>query len=583
MFSNTDRIHPGSKKLLAYMNELRNFQYQIPTFQRNIVWEENNVKKLWDSICKFYPLGSILIWITDMKLQNHREVGGHPITDEKERSVYNYILDGQQRTTSLLTSLYGGKILSQLGFDPTLYIDLSVDYENEVDDESYKRRFLYKNEIDDTVLVRNRDKALKHKAGVVVKLLEVCEIYPSLQERLFNSEYVNKDFNHPFMKRLGEIYHILTSYELSFIEIQGIQVTEVCQIFERINQAGKPLDIFDIVVAKTFQPDRGDGGFYLRDLIDGFRFDAQFKSRFCKLDEQTYLQIIAVIIMHNIENSSVYNITERYLNEITTDQIRMVWDDTKNAIKKTFEFFENHLHVGSEQLIPFRYFYLSIAAYFYKNDSPDYELLKKYFWYYSFHRDDLLTNTTHLNAQTTALIKSRTNGFVFEKFVIDKRDIRSASYSSRGRLSRAILALLSNARPRDWSDCERDVIVKDSFFDSDKPNLHHIFPTNSEYVLNNKTSSVDSNTLMNIVYITRADNSDISNRNPLDYIRDYDSDEFRKMLPTHLLDEKLLDWAKLGELPDNALEQFIETRVDLVIDRIIGKLDGIEFEVIDTK
>ena len=69
------------------------------------------MKKLWDSIYKFYPLGSILIWKTDVKLQNHRKVGGHVIGGEEfERVQYQYILDGQQRTTSLLTSIYGGEI-----------------------------------------------------------------------------------------------------------------------------------------------------------------------------------------------------------------------------------------------------------------------------------------------------------------------------------------------------------------------------------------------------------------------------------------------------------------------------------------
>ena len=107
----TDRIFPTNKGLTTYLDELLSKNYQIPTFQREVVWEKENVKKLWDSIYKFYPLGSVLIWKTDLKLQNHRQVGGHQITDPNfNRTEYQYILDGQQRTTSLLTSLYGGKI-----------------------------------------------------------------------------------------------------------------------------------------------------------------------------------------------------------------------------------------------------------------------------------------------------------------------------------------------------------------------------------------------------------------------------------------------------------------------------------------
>lgn len=94
----TDRIKPIDKGLITYLEELRNCNYQIPTFQRDVVWQQENVKKLWDSIYKFYPLGSILVWKTDVQLPNHRQIGGHVIDNENfDRAEYQYLLDGQQR------------------------------------------------------------------------------------------------------------------------------------------------------------------------------------------------------------------------------------------------------------------------------------------------------------------------------------------------------------------------------------------------------------------------------------------------------------------------------------------------------
>jgi hypothetical protein len=156
----TDRIKPTDKGITTYLDELKSFTYQIPTFQRDVVWEKENVKKLWDSIYKFYPLGSILVWKTDIKLQNHRHIGGHKIADNHSfSSEFQYLLDGQQRTTSLLTSLYGGSIEGRLGFDPSLYVDLSIENTDETDDEIYKKRFLYWDEIDD------KDGTLKKNTG----------------------------------------------------------------------------------------------------------------------------------------------------------------------------------------------------------------------------------------------------------------------------------------------------------------------------------------------------------------------------------------------------------------------------------
>jgi uncharacterized protein with ParB-like and HNH nuclease domain len=239
-----DRIFPNNKGLTTYLDELLAKNYQIPTFQRDVVWERLNVKKLWDSIYKFYPLGSILIWKTNLKLNNHRQIGGHQITDINfTRTEYQYILDGQQRTTSLLTSLYGGEIEGKPGFDPTIYIDLTIDLKDETDDESYKDRFLFWAEIDDKdgTFRPNTQKKKRYDNGLIIKLIEIKNNFSDVQKKVFQNIEVKNDFNHSYMQELNKIKGVLDNYRISFIEIKGIQVSEVCQIFERINQAGKPL------------------------------------------------------------------------------------------------------------------------------------------------------------------------------------------------------------------------------------------------------------------------------------------------------------------------------------------------------
>ena len=583
----TDRIYPNNKGLTTYLDELLAKNYQIPTFQRDVVWVRFNVKKLWDSIYKFYPLGSILIWKTDLKLQNHRQVGGHPITDTNfTRTEYQYILDGQQRTTSLLTSLYGGSIESQPGFDPTLYIDLTIPLLDETDDESFQNRFLFWSDIDDKNgdFKPNTQKSIKFEKGLIIKLIDIKNNFTNIQSKVFECDIVNKDFNHPYLQELNKIKGVLDNYRISFIEIKGIQVSEVCQIFERINQAGKPLNIFDIVVAKTFRPiqnEKQNDGFYLREIIEDFRkFN---KSEYMNIDDLDYLQILAVLIRQNIKDSGVWNITDRYLNEIKTEHIEQIWDNTKIAILKMFDFFENHLHIKTPHLIPFRYFYFTISSYFYNNDSPNYDFLTTYFWYYSFHNDDLLSNTTHLNKHLDFLQLEKDNKVAsFERFYLDKNTLRNATYSSKGRWSRALLSLYSSMQPKDWEYCDRDVLVQNIFFSTDKPNLHHIFPTNSEYILN-YGNNITNDTLMNIAYLTQITNLDISNKNPLDYIKEYDNPDFENILPTHLLGNEILNWSRSNVMPNNGLELFIESRIDNIIKKLREEIIVQQFDIIDTK
>ena len=583
----TDRIRPTDKGITTYLDELENLDYQIPTFQRDVVWEKENVKKLWDSIYKFYPLGSILVWKTDIKLQNHRKIGGHKISEGTfSRSEYQYILDGQQRTTSLLTSLYGGSIEGQDGFDPSLYIDLTIEDETDTDDDSYKKRFLYWDEINDKEgnFKRNTGRQNKFNAGLIVKLLSIKNNFGSVERSLVESTYEDyTEYDNPIREQLRRLKQVLDNYRLSFIELKGIQVSEVCQIFERINQAGKPLDIFDIVVAKTFRPESGEEqGFYLREYIDGFR--KLNNSNFLQISDFDYLQIIAILIRENIEKSGIWNITPRYLNDIKTEQIEQIWEPAKKAINKTFDFFENTLNIKGPQLIPYRYFYLTIAAYFFNNDNPDYSFLKKYFWFHSFHNDDLLSNTGDVNSHIEFLESQKTtNVYTFPRFLIDKETLRNSSYSSKGRLSRAILSLYASKQPKDWKYIDRNVIVDNFFFSTDKPNLHHIFPTN--YISQNPGSNeLNNNSLMNIAYLTQITNLEISDKNPLNYIQDYDSNpEFEAVIETHILPIELLQWSRLESMPSDALDQFIEKRVELVIEELKKNMDGVNIEVIDTK
>ena len=585
----TDRIKPDNKGLTTYLDDLLNKNYQIPTFQRDVVWSKENVKKLWDSIYKFYPLGSILIWKTDLQLQNHRQIGGHLISDPNfNRTEYQYILDGQQRTTSLLTSLYGGSIDGRNGFDPTLYVDLTIEFDNDVDDESYKDRFLFWDEIDsrNDEIRPNIGKHRRFESGLIVKLIDITKNFTVIQNNLFNNQIVNNNFDHPYLKELAKLKAVLDNYRLSFIEVKGIQVSEVCQIFERINQAGKPLDIFDIVVAKTFKPvSSSSNGFYLRELIENFRKNNEKNnSAFLQISDIDYLQTLAVLINRNINDSGVRNITDRYFNDIKTEHIISLWNDAQTAISKTFDFFENHLHIMSPNLIPFRYFYFTITAYFFRNSNPNYDILKKYFWYYSFHNEDLLSNTTHLFQHIDFLDLIKHNKpFNFNRFLIDKEKLRSASYSSKGRISRAILSLFANQEPHDWEYCDRKVIAHNIFFSTDKPNLHHIFPTNSDFVKSNRhKNKIDSNSLMNIAYLTQITNLNISNNNPLDYISKYDKPEFTAIMKEHFLPDEIINWAREDIMPDNSLDLFIEKRVTLILDTLKSKLNGIPVEIIDT-
>jgi uncharacterized protein with ParB-like and HNH nuclease domain len=56
-----------------------------------------------DSIYQGYPVGSLLLWSTKERLKHERNVGGFKLPATPEDYPVQYVLDGQQR----LSTLYG--------------------------------------------------------------------------------------------------------------------------------------------------------------------------------------------------------------------------------------------------------------------------------------------------------------------------------------------------------------------------------------------------------------------------------------------------------------------------------------------
>lgn len=146
-------------------------------------------------------------------------------------------------------------------------------------------------------LTRNTPRLNKHQAGLIIKSRDVMENFGSVERKMVEGEH--SDYDDSIRKRLRDVRDVLDKYRLSFIGLKGIEVSEVCEIFERINQEGKPLNIFDIVVAKTFRVQTEvQPGLYLREIIE--RYCNETPGNFVAIDDLTYLQIIAIIIRQQL-------------------------------------------------------------------------------------------------------------------------------------------------------------------------------------------------------------------------------------------------------------------------------------------
>jgi hypothetical protein len=212
--SNINRdIGTTDLKIEDFVNKLKDDKFLIPTFQRDFVWDPENIIKLWDSIYRFYPIGSILYWETDNYLNTHRKLGGFQFPHDEDTvrkfKDWAYILDGQQRATSFLVSMLGGKgkVKDDENFDYTLYFD------------STNATFFFANQLDK----RNT----RVNSAFLIRVRDVS----SWKFTFYKEISTEEGFNETIETNLQQLSRIFTDYKISLIHIKGVGVNEVCEIF----------------------------------------------------------------------------------------------------------------------------------------------------------------------------------------------------------------------------------------------------------------------------------------------------------------------------------------------------------------
>jgi uncharacterized protein with ParB-like and HNH nuclease domain len=89
------------------IKSIENGEYRIPRFQRDFVWDIRKSAALLDSIFKGFPISSVILWKTKTELPEIRKLGGIDIPGKDTGRYTSYVIDGQQRLTSLYFSLKG--------------------------------------------------------------------------------------------------------------------------------------------------------------------------------------------------------------------------------------------------------------------------------------------------------------------------------------------------------------------------------------------------------------------------------------------------------------------------------------------
>ncbi len=93
--------------LIHLIEEIRHGKIALPDIQRPFVWSAAQVRDLFDSMYRGYPVGTLMFWETGADA-GVRQVGG----GDNDGVARLLIVDGQQRLTSLFAVLTGRSVLT---------------------------------------------------------------------------------------------------------------------------------------------------------------------------------------------------------------------------------------------------------------------------------------------------------------------------------------------------------------------------------------------------------------------------------------------------------------------------------------
>ncbi len=552
-------------KIEEVVKLLREDKFLIPTFQREFVWEPGNILKLWDSMFRFYPIGSILYWETDSYLHTHRQIGGfvfpHDEDMVKKFKEWKYILDGQQRCTSLLVCMLGGKgrVEDNEEFDYALYFDAT------------NAEFFFTDQLD-----KRRGKV--PDAAFLIRVRDV----PTWGFTFYKDVSAVEGFTPEIEHNLQQLQRMFNDYRLSVIRIRGVETNEVCEIFERINQEGKRLHPVDIIVARTYRNPDDDtdyAGFYLRDHLRDLKTPLiDSGSRWQDVDDLLIIQMMAMCLRKEHADRS-FGITPRSLDNLTTEHFEQNWSACRKTILDTIKLLSD-LHIAGPGMLPFVYLTLPLCSYLHRNKAPNRHIARQWLWRNAFGLESFNSSTDVYNFASEFFGKLG-NGDPpsIQPLTLSRARLVQASYNYRNTLSRAVLAWLANQEPVDFSDPDAEVLDNVYLQLSHAPNLHHIYPQNFLRNVEELPPEASPDSLMNICFLRARTNIQISDRNPLDYFKDFQTvQNFDGILASHLIDRSFVE---RDSFSPNDYRDFLYARADNFCQRLKDALPDVTVNIVD--
>lgn len=326
------------RKFVGYLNNTdTDGGYWLPNIQRPFVWKEEQIERLFDSILREYPIGTLLVWKTKSKIRRRKFIDNYKLDikltdfyvpeDEKQKML---VLDGQQRLQSLFIGLVGSYDKKELCIN-VLSGDLVAP-----EDIRYKFKFIENSEIK-TPWFKLKD--------IVFSKKEYDEISESIKAK-FDTDLSDTEkkkitrivakLTRIFGTEENLVYQIVDSVDNSELYTED----DIVEIFIRANSGGTPLGKSDLLFSLlTSSWDEADEE--MEDLLEalnktGYNFNRDFVLKTC---------------LSIFNKGAAYNV-EKFRDIKTRQDIIDNWDKITDAIKDVKDFIYGKTFVKTDTILP---------------------------------------------------------------------------------------------------------------------------------------------------------------------------------------------------------------------------------------
>lgn len=358
--------------LQKIIQEIEDKNYLLPAIQRELVWDSEQIEKLFDSILRGYPIGSFLFW--DVKKHNAKKYQFYEfLTDYHEKkNPHNKkatvsgkknilgILDGQQRLTAIYLGLKGS------------YAE-KIPYKRWTSNDAFPKKYLFLNlkclahgtELEYDFQFLTRQEATKEDGdGFWFEVSKILDFDPERPNELYGY-LVDCGLSDNKNKLPGEILFrlskaIYSDKIINYYLEENESLDRVLNIFIRVNSAGNPLSYSDLLLsiatAQWQTKDAREEILNFVDEINGIGDDFDFTKDFV-------LKTCLVLLDFPDIAFSVDNFNSKNMSSIEKS-----WENITEAIKTAVQLISsfgfNHKNLTSNNAI------IPICYFIYKNKNP---------------------------------------------------------------------------------------------------------------------------------------------------------------------------------------------------------------------